>query len=55
MSYLIEYLTTELNETNRLAVYQDEFCYDYQELTGDELGVFTLKKAGGLKDIEAGS
>ena len=54
MTYLIEHLTTELDETNRLAVYQDEFLYNYQDIIGDELGVFTLKVARGLKEIEGG-
>lgn len=54
MSYLNEYLTNQLDATNRIAVYYDEAVYSYEDVIGDGLGVFTIRKAWNQSDINEG-
>lgn len=54
MTYLNEYLTLEISETERVAVYLDEDYYSLQDVIGDELGIFTLHKDRHLSNIEYG-
>lgn len=55
MSNLNEYLTLEISETERVAVYQDEYSHPVEDFVGDELGIFTLHKAQWLHSIEQGT
>lgn len=54
MNELNEYLTTELDATHRIAVYYDLSRYAYEDITGDMLGVFTLRNDTHLSRIEGG-
>lgn len=54
MTYLNDYLTYNISPTERIAVYQDEYCHDLADFVGDDLGVFTIAKHSHLRDIEQG-
>jgi hypothetical protein len=47
--------TLDINETTRLAAYLDYGNYDWSELTGEGVGIFTLDIARGLGITNAGS
>jgi hypothetical protein len=54
MTHLIEHLTINVDDTNRVAVYQDEAAYDYTDVTGDSVGVFTIAISRGYREVEGG-
>ena len=54
MTYLNDYLTLEISDTERVAVYLDEDYFPVEDFVGDELGIFTLHKDRSLSNIERG-
>lgn len=54
MTYLNEYLTLEISETERVAVYQSEDYHPWEDYLGDTLGVFVLERDRYLSDFSRG-
>lgn len=54
MTYLNDYLTLEISDTERVAVYLEEDYFPVEDFVGDELGIFTLHKDRSLSNIERG-
>lgn len=50
----IEWLTTNISDTERVAVYYDEWLCSIEDLTGEGYGVYSIRKPNHLGDIKSG-